>query len=154
MQVATNAHPSPWRYRGYRLSDRYPSYLFRSPRPFLSAESTQIRPICRSLSLSPFLVNLRTSLRRRDNEGCDGLTATTSCRGKIRSWCAISPRRIGPPLLSPDRGVSDEWVNERHPSDWSKRKRLRAVRNVTITRWFCYWILHRYYVWCDRKMII
>lgn len=52
MQVATNAHPSPWRYRGYRLSDRYPSYLFRSPRPFLSAESTQIRPICRSLSLS------------------------------------------------------------------------------------------------------
>lgn len=52
MQVATNAHPSPWRYRGYRLSDRYPSYLFRSPRPFLSVESTQIRPIRRSLSLS------------------------------------------------------------------------------------------------------
>lgn len=148
MQVATNAHPSPWRYRGYRLSDRYPSYLFRSPRPFLSAESTQIRPIRRSLSLSWIF-------ERPFEEGTTRVVTGWPRRPRVEEKSDRDAQfRIGPPLPSPDRGVSDEWVNERHPSDWSKRKRLRAVRNVTITRWFYYWILHRYYVWCDRKMII
>lgn len=113
MQVATNAHPSPWRYRGYRLL----SFLSL---PIASSVSIRrINPNSSNPSIPFSLVNLRTSLRGRDNEGCDGLTATTSCRGKIRSWCAISPRRIGPPLPSPDRGVTNELTSAIHQIDRS-----------------------------------
>lgn len=148
MQVATNAHPSPWRYRGYRLL----SFLSL---PIASSVSIRrIDPNSSNLSI-PFSFSLSRTFERPFEEGTTRVVTGWPRRPRVEEKSDRDAQfRIGPPLPSPDRGVSDEWVNEHHPSDWSKRKRLRAVRNVTITKWFCYWILHRYYVWCDRKMII